>query len=265
MTHQTIRVPSQVPLSDRQPEVQQTRVQAHGRWFNSLPALAGIGYGIAWVVGLAAWPSNLAIDASEKEIVTVYATHMSQAATQYLLVEGLAGVLLGMVLLYCLRHASHCDPTWTARAAVAAGCAVAISLVQCFLGLLLASSASSGHLARSGDIYQLINRLDGVKQLLLSVCVVILGVLFQTASNYPLRLKRIAVVVGIALVPSGLANVLLWNALAGATFVSLPLLILWVGGTGIWLGAKSQRELGSRSPSGSAPNTRSLTVGPRTQ
>ena len=105
MTHQTIRVPSQVPLSDRQPEVQQTRVQAHGRWFNSLPALAGIGYGIAWVVGLAAWPSKLAIDASEKEIVTVYATHMSQAATQYLLVEGLAGVLLGMVLLYCLRHA----------------------------------------------------------------------------------------------------------------------------------------------------------------
>jgi hypothetical protein len=245
MTAQNISDPSQTLVTDTQPEVQHIRVQAPGRWFKSLPALAGIGYGVAWLAGLAAWPSNLAIDASKREIVSLYAAHMSQAATQYLVVEGLAGALLGIVLFYSIRRVSRCDPTWTSRVAVAAGVVVAISLLQSLLGLFLVSSASKGHLSQSGAIYQLINRLDGVKQLLLGACVVILSVLLRTTSNYPQKLMRTTVIVGIALVLSGLAYLLLWNALAGTTFVSLPLLICWVAGTGIWLGAESQSGLGA--------------------
>jgi hypothetical protein len=124
---------------------------------------------------------------------------------------------------------------------VAGGVAVAVSLLQCLLGLLLVSAASKGYLGQSGDIYQSINRLDGGKQLLLGACVVILGVLLRTTSNYPLWLGRTSVITGIALVTSGLAYLLLWNVLAGTAFVSLPLLILWVAGTGIWFGAETQR------------------------
>ena len=247
--------PSQTPITDHQPEVRHIRVQAPGRWFKSLPALAGIGYGVAWLAGLAAWPSNLSIEASKREIVSLYAQHMGQAAAQYLVVEGLAGVLLGIVLFYSIRRVSRCDPTWTSRVAVAAGVVVAISLLQSLLGLFLVSSASKGHLSRSGDIYQLINRLDGVKQLLLGACVVMLGVLLRTTSNYPKTLMRTTVIVGIAVVPSGLAYLLLWNALAGTTFVSLPLLIFWVAGTGIWLGAESQSGLGAGRARVGAPGS----------
>ena len=255
MTVQNISVPSQALITDPQPEVQHIRVRAPGRWFKSLPALAGIGYGVAWLAGLAVWPSNLAIDASRREIVSLYAAHMSQAAAQNLVVEGLAGVLLGIVLFYSIRRVSRCDPTWTSRVAVVAGVVVAISLLQSLLGLFLVSSTSKGHLSQSGDIYQLINRLDGVKQLLLAACVVILGVLLRTTSNYPQRLMRTTVIVGIALVPSGLAYLLLWNALAGTTFVSLPLLIFWVAGTGIWLGAENQSGLGAGRTRVGAPGS----------
>ena len=120
---------------------------------------------------------------------------------------------------------------------------VGISLLQCLLGLFLVSSTSKGYLGQSGDIYQLINRLDGLKQLLLSACIVVVGVLLRSTSNYPLWLGRTTVVLAVALVPSGLAYLLLRNVLAGTTYVSLPLLILWVAGTGIWLGAENQRGL----------------------
>jgi hypothetical protein len=241
MTEQTVSVPSQAPPTDGQSEAEQIKMQVLGRWFVFLPALAGISYGIAWVGGLAAWPSNLSIDATNREIVSLYAKHQSQATAQYLVVEGIAGVLLGIVLFHCIWRLRRCERTWTSRAAVAGGIAVAVSLLQCLLGLRLVSAASKGYLGQSGDIYQLINRLDGVKQLLLGACVVMLGVLLRTTSNYPRWLGRTSVITGIALAISGLAYLLLWNVLAGTTFVSLPLLILWVAGTGIWFGAESQR------------------------
>ncbi len=243
MTERTVGVSSQLPLTDRQPEVQQIRAPALGRWFRSPSALAGISYGIAWVAGLAAWPSNLAIDASKKEIVSIYAAHTSQAAAQYLLVEGLAGLLLGAVLFYSIRQVGLCDRTWTSRVAVMGGVVVAISLLQCLLGLYLVSAARKGYPSQSGDIYQLINRLDGVKQLGLSVCILMLGILLRKTSAYPRWLGRTTVILGVALIPSGLAYLLLWDVLASTTFVSLPVLILWVASTGIWLGAESQRRL----------------------
>jgi hypothetical protein len=241
MTEQTVSAPSQAPPTDGQSEARQIKLQVQGRWFIFLPALAGISYGIAWAGGLAAWPSNLSIDATKREIVSLYAAHQSEATAQYLVVEGLAGALLGIVLFSCIWRLRRCERTWTSRAAVAGGVAVAVSLLQCLLGLVLVSAASKGYSGQSGDIYQLINRLDGVKQLLLGACVLMLGVLLRTTSNYPLWLGRTAVITGIALLLSGFAYLLLWNVLAGTTFVSLPLLILWVAGTGIWFGAESQR------------------------
>ena len=248
MKKQIVGVPSQTAVIDCRSDLQRVKVQVQGSWFRSLPALAGISYAIAWIVGLAAWPSNLAIDASQKEVVSLYAAHRSEATAQYLLVEGLAGLLLGIVLFYCRRHLGRSDRSWRSGATIAGGVVVTISLLQCLLGLFLGSSASKGYLGESGDLFQVINRLDGAKQLVLSAFVVMFGVLLRTTSNYPVWLWRISLILCVALVASGLSYLLLWNLLASTAFASLPILILWVAGTGIWLGAASQR--------GSVPITR---------
>ena len=89
-TEQTVSVPSQTPPTDGQSEAERIKMQGLGRWFMFLPALAGISYGIAWAGGLAAWPSNLTIDATNSEIVSLYAAHQTEATAQYLVVEGIA-------------------------------------------------------------------------------------------------------------------------------------------------------------------------------
>ena len=235
MTKRGASVLSQTRLPVGQLAAPRINRPATGSWSRFLPAIAGIGYGVAWVTGLTVWPSNLAIDASENGIVSLYATHMGQATAQYLLVEGLAGICLGTVLLYCVRRAGRGDRRWTPTAAVLGGLAVLISLSQCVLGLFLVSSTSNGLLGQSGDLYAVVNRLDGVKQLLLGATVVTLAILRRTAPTFPNWLRGITVILGIALIPSGLAYLLLWNALAGSTFISLPLLVLWLAGTGLWL------------------------------
>ena len=75
-----------------------------------LPAIAGIGYGLAWIAGLLVWPSNLAIDSTGRQVVGLYSHHVTQAAVQYILVEGVAGVLLGTVLFYLLRALQRQSP-----------------------------------------------------------------------------------------------------------------------------------------------------------
>ncbi len=235
MTKQGASVLSQARLPITQLKMPRINRSATGRWTRFLPAIAGIGYGVAWVTGLVVWPSNLAIDASEDGIVSLYATHTGQAAAQYLLVEGLAGICLGTVLLFCVRHASRGDRRWTPIAPLLGGVAVLISLSQCLLGLFLVSSASKGLLSQSGDLYAVINRLDGAKQLLLGATVVTLAILCRGVPTFPHWLRRITVLLGIALVPSGLPYLFLWNGLAGSTFISLPLLVLWLAGTGLWL------------------------------
>ena len=235
MTKQGASVLSQARLPVTQPEIPRINRSATRSWTRFLPAIAGIGYGVAWVTGLVVWPSNLAIDATEDGIVSLYATHMSQATAQYLLVEGLAGICLGTVLLYCVRRAGRGDRRWTPAAAVLGGVAVTISLSQCLLGMFLVSSTSKGLLSQSGELYTVINRLDGAKQILLGATAVSLAILRRGVPTFPHWLRRITVLLGIALVPSGLAYLFLWNALAGSTFISLPLLVLWLAGTGLWL------------------------------
>ena len=133
-----------------------------------LPAIAGIGYGLAWIAGLLVWPSNLAIDSTGRQVVGLYSHHVTQAAVQYILVEGVAGVLLGTVLIYLLRALQRQSPeTKMLLPALLALSAAALSVSQCVLGLILIRSSVAGDITGSGDLFALVNRLDGVKQLCL--------------------------------------------------------------------------------------------------
>jgi hypothetical protein len=211
------------------------------RW----PAAAGAGYLAAWVAGLAVWPSNLAVNAASSQVSATYQAHHAVAAAQYLLVEGLAGLLLGAVLAAVLRATARGSRLAGARpAAVLGAVAVLISLLQCVLGQILVASASDA--GRAGTLFALINRLDGVKMLALAGTAAWLaarrGLAVQdTGARFPRWLRIAAGLAAVALAGSGVAYLLLAQSAAGLVYASGPLLLLWISATGGWLTVSHRR------------------------
>jgi hypothetical protein len=214
-----------------------------------LPGLAGAAYLVAWITGLAAWPSNLPLNATAAQTTAAHAAHAAQAVTQYLLVEGLAGLLLGVVLgsaLIAQRRGSRTPrpgggsglrSAGTAALATAALAVVAvgISLVQCVLGLLLTSAAAAHDVSRAGDRFTWVNHLDGVKMLAIAAAALLLAGSGGSAAALPRWLRVVTVPLAAALLVSASAYLALFQPLAWAVYVSGPLLLLWVTGLGIAL------------------------------
>jgi hypothetical protein len=63
------------------------------------PAIAALLYVATWIVGLSIWPANPSVTSSRREIVTAYAGHRALATAQFMLVEGLAAVVLACVVV----------------------------------------------------------------------------------------------------------------------------------------------------------------------
>jgi hypothetical protein len=206
------------------------------------PAVAGIAYATAWVLGLAVWPSNLDVAASNAKVVAAYSAHRNAAMTQYALVEGLAAIALAAVVLSLGQAARRGGAETLGRATEVAGfIAVALSLTQCALGVLLAGwLAPDGETDRSGRLFDLLNRMDGAKMFALAAMAAAGVGLFRRAV-LPRWLGYTAAFLTVALIGSGVGYVLL-NTLAQAAFVSLPLLLVWVTGTGVALARSAARE-----------------------
>jgi hypothetical protein len=223
--------------------------QAGGaRWRAYLPGGAGLAYLAAWVAGLAAWPSNLPLNAAAAQTAASYAAQPAQAAVQYLLVEGLAGVLLGIVLWRAVHSVVRGQAGARARgampgragsparsAAVFGAVAVAVSLAQCVIGLFLVGAATGHDVTRCGDLSDLVNRLDGVKMIALAGTGACLAAIGGPAPAVPRWLRAVTVPFGIALVASGYAYLTLSQSLAWTAYVSGLLLLLWVTGLGVTL------------------------------
>jgi hypothetical protein len=226
------------------------------RWPRYLPAAAGAAYLAAWAAGLAAWPSNLALNTTSAQVTAAYRTHPAGAVAQYLLAEGLAGLLLAVVLGCALLPLAQRRLAPRAGARPAAGlaaAAVVISLAQCVLGLVLVAAATSADVARAGGLSALENRLDGVKMLALAGVAAYLAVtrtrtrptagataaatVRAAARPRPRWLRAAALLAAIALASSAVAYVFLANALAWTVYLSGPLLLLWIAATGTWLTA----------------------------
>jgi hypothetical protein len=126
------------------------------------PAVAGIAYTAAWVLGLAVWPSNLDVAATNVKVVATYSAHQAAAMAQYVLIEGVAAIALAGVVMALGRAARRRGARQAERVVVVTGLtAVALSLAQCALGLLLAGSfAPDGETDRAGALFDLINRMD---------------------------------------------------------------------------------------------------------
>jgi hypothetical protein len=206
------------------------------------PAVAGIAYTGAWLLGLAVWPSNLDVAATNGEVLTTYRAHQGAAMTQYLLIEGVAAIALAVVLLALGQAARRRGAERLGIAAVVAGLtAAALSLAECALGLLLAGSvAPDGKAHEAGRLFDLINRMDGVKMLALAALAVA-GVGLARRAVLSRWLGYTAALLTAALIASGAGYLLLNTTLAQGVFVSGPLLLVWVTGTGIAL-ARRPRE-----------------------
>ena len=129
------------------------------------PAAAGVAYLAAWAAGLAVWPVNLALNATAAQVAASYRANPAAAAAQYLLTEGLAGVLLGVVPARVLLPHVRGRMARPAGAAALGTIAVATSLAQCVIGLLLTAAATRNDIAGCGELSALVTRLDGVKML----------------------------------------------------------------------------------------------------
>jgi hypothetical protein len=211
-----------------------------------LPAAAGVAYLAAWAAGLAVWPVNLALNATAAQVAASYRANPAEAAAQYLLTEGLAGVLLGVVLACVLlpqvRGRMAARP---AGAAVLGTIAVAISLAQCAIGLLLTAAATSHDIARCGELSAVVTRLDGVKMLAIAGAAAGIAAARTPSPLLPGWLRAATLPLGLALIASGCAYFSLSSTLAWTAYISGPLLLVWVTGTGIAITIRRRR--GSRT------------------
>jgi hypothetical protein len=212
----------------------------------TVPAVAGVVYLVAWVAGLAVWPSNLDVAASGSHVVAAYTGHRGVAMTQSLLVHGVAAVALAVVVLAFGQAARRRDGGPLARATVVAGVsAAAVSLLQCALGLLLAGwVVPDGDSGRAGSLFAAINRLDGVKMLALAAMAASAAALVRRTRLLPGWLGWLGVLLAVALVVSGVGYLLLGSALAPTAFVSGALLLVWVAAAGISLEGRSRTNSG---------------------
>ena len=134
------------------------------------PAVTGLAYVAAWVIGLVIGPASLDVTASGTAVVRAYAGQQGAAIAQVVLAEGVAAVALAVVVLALGQAArGRGAGRMATRIEVAGSAAVVLSLVQCAHGVWLAGwVAPGGDSSRASSLFQFINRIDGVKMLLLA-------------------------------------------------------------------------------------------------
>jgi hypothetical protein len=211
-----------------------TRDVRHRRLL-TVTGVTGIAYTLSWIAGLAVAAPSPKLTASGASITAALAGHQAAVALQFGLTEGLPAVGLAVISIALARAARHAGAAAHARIAVIAGLAAAlISLVQFVLGVILAWTANSGtaHL-----LYEAVNRLDGVKMLALAI----FALAGATSGALPRWLRYTGITLAIAITASAVAYLLLLPGLAALAYVSGPLLLLFITGTGITLAGLGPR------------------------
>jgi hypothetical protein len=207
--------------------------------WRSASALIGLAYTVTWIVGLAVWPTNLGIGSTDALVASDYRASAGQAITQYLLVEGLAGLLLAAVVASVVRPALSGRLRGGMRLGVlAALSAAAVSVAQTVIGMVVVADAHSHRVAGAGSAFDLVNRLDGVKMLLLALAAAAIVARARTSQRAPTSLRLLGYALAAALTISGISYLSLAANLDWTVYLSGPLLIVWVPSLGHWLGTK---------------------------
>ena len=204
----------------------------------TVPAVAGLVYTASWLAGLAIAPSSTSVRSTGAEVVAGFAGHEGAAVTQFVLTEGIASLALAVVVICLGRDGLRAGAGTAARLMTGASAAAAVvGLVQCALGVYLTVSVvPADHASTAAAVSDAVNRLDGVKMFLLAVMAVAGTALARQTGLLPRWLRWAGVALAVAITVSGIGYALLNNTFALAAWLSLPLLLAWVTGTGIVLG-----------------------------
>jgi hypothetical protein len=209
----------------------------------SLLPLAATIYVLAWLIGLFAAPARPTAGGAAA-LKQYFLDHGGAATTQSLLVHGVAGLAIFGVAWGLSQHAN----SW-ARWVVALGSTAAVlSLAQVLI--LLTTVASRGSLS-AGSVAQRVDWIDYVdvaKLLALAGFAVVSSLAVVSAGLAGRWLVPFAVVLAGLLVGGGASLLTSTGALRGALYLSLPLLLVWVGVTATVV----TRNTPSDAPAGSA-------------
>ncbi len=206
-----------------------------------LPLGSGIGYSLSWLVGLFVFSSSTEVRSSGTQVLSSFTGHQGAVALQYVLTEGLPAVFLAVVTWSLARAISE-RATTSRRVVLAGGLAAAtVSLVQLALGLWLTVGLVSGRdTATAGAIFASINRLDGVKMLLIAViALATTRAIRRRDVRLPNWLAYVAAALAVTITLSAIGYLALDNTFAMAAWVSLPCLLVFVTGTGIALSRRT--------------------------
>lgn len=195
-----------------------------------LAQCAAITYVACWVIGLSTGAPSLALQATGGEITSALQSHQAQASWQFILAEGLAGIMLFLTLWATYRA----RPTQLQRKLLYIGGNTGIlSLIMCGLGLwLILNVVPTGDTSLTKTIYDTINRIDGPKMWLLGAMGVI-GFLISRERGLPKWHGYMGTMMAISLGVAGISYGFLIDTLAPAVYVGGILLLCWVLSLGI--------------------------------
>jgi hypothetical protein len=183
----------------------------------------GIGYTLSWIAGLTVPAPSPKFSASGAQIISAVAGHAPALALQYTLTEGLPAAGIAVVGIALARF------TGSRLVMAAAVTAATISVLQFCLGMWLTATSSP---VTAHVLFQMVNRMDGVKMLILAV----LGAGVAAASVLPRWLRWTGAALAVAIAVSGVVYLLLLQSLGLLAGPALALLLIFITGAGIWLG-----------------------------
>ena len=214
-------------------------VPAHRRLL-TVAGLAGVGFSLSWIAGLAVPAPSPGFGASGTQIVAALSGHGPAVAAQFILTEGLPAAGIAVIAVALARTACRSGSAAARFALVAGLTAAVISAIQFGLGLALTATSAPGpaHL-----LFTSVDRLDGVKMLALAV----LGAAAVTMTALPRWLRWTGIALAVAITCSGLVYLLLIAPLAAAAGPALVLLLAFITGCGIMTGMTAgRRDPGTR-------------------
>lgn len=203
----------------------------------SLPAAAGIGYSVAWIISLSAGAPNPSVDAPGAQVVADFAGHGGPAMTMFALAEGAAAAALAIVVISVARAARRCGAHLAGLAVAGFGiAAAAVSWIELGLGAWLIGGLVPGRRAgTAGALYHALNRIDGAKMFLLAAMAVAVAATALKTVSLPRWLAPLGLLLAASLAVSGLGYILLAPGPASAVMAAGFLLLAFVTGTGITL------------------------------
>lgn len=192
-------------------------------------AVIGVGYTLSWIAGLSIAAPSPKLSATGSQIVSELAGHGASVTASFAFTEGLPAIGLVVVAAAIAGAIRRAGRPITARLALIAGLsAAAISVTQFIAGVALARTSTPGtaHL-----LYELVNRLDGVKMLALAG----LALTVAVTSLRPSWLRYLGGVLAVTIASSGIAYLLLVDSMAVLAYVAGVVLLVFVPAAGITL------------------------------